>query len=269
MPDPLALSANTRHRGARRARRTRATRAAGRGPRAVGRLDGLPAGRRPIVRVSTARPMEVAVSRGSRRTSASASRDPAWRTSCRTSSTSSARSLPLATPDARDYARSGRSRWELEGANRGRADSPSRPSWPAPVSSIIDGHPASPGADHPSRSDARDRGRPLSSRVSGIVSWRSRNRAPMNPTDRASGPRLLAELKARCGDLARVRDRLRPRATYEATRRQVDTYFSVQRGRLKLREVAGRPAELIYYERSDLATVKPSQVYLASTEDPF
>ena len=90
----------------------------------------------------------------------------------------------------------------------------------------------------------------------------------MNPTDRASGPRLLAELKARCGDLARVRDRLRPRATYEATRRQVDTYFSVQRGRLKLREVAGRPAELIYYERSDLATVKPSQVYLASTEDP-
>ena len=91
----------------------------------------------------------------------------------------------------------------------------------------------------------------------------------MNPTDRASGPRLLAELKARCGDLARVRDWLRPRATFEATRRQVDTYFSVQRGRLKLREVAGRPAEVIYYERSDLAAVKPSRVYLASTEDPF
>jgi adenylate cyclase, class 2 len=91
---------------------------------------------------------------------------------------------------------------------------------------------------------------------------------PMTPTDHASGPRLLAELKARCGDLARVRERLRPRATYEATRRQVDTYFSVQRGRLKLREVAGRPAELIYYERSDLAAVKPSRVYLASTEDP-
>lgn len=90
----------------------------------------------------------------------------------------------------------------------------------------------------------------------------------MTPEDRASGPRLLAELKARCGDLARVRDRLRPRATYEATLHQVDTYFSVQRGRLKLREVAGRPAELIYYERPDLAAVKPSRVYLARTEDP-
>jgi len=90
----------------------------------------------------------------------------------------------------------------------------------------------------------------------------------MNPPDRASGPRLLAELKARCGDLGRVRDRLRPRATWEATLRQVDTYFSVQGGRLKLREVAGQPAELIYYERSDLAAVKPSRVYLASTEDP-
>jgi adenylate cyclase, class 2 len=90
----------------------------------------------------------------------------------------------------------------------------------------------------------------------------------MTPPDRASGPRLLAELKARCSDLARVRDRLRPRATYEATLHQVDTYFSVQRGRLKLREVAGHPATLIYYERSDLAAVKPSRVYLESTEDP-
>ena len=90
----------------------------------------------------------------------------------------------------------------------------------------------------------------------------------MTSTDRASGPRLLAELKARCGDLGLVRDRLRGRATHEATVRQVDTYFSLQRGRLKLREVAGREAQLIYYERSDLAAVKPSHVYLAAAEDP-
>ena len=85
--------------------------------------------------------------------------------------------------------------------------------------------------------------------------------------DQGSGPRLLVELKAQCSDLSAVRGRLRPRATHEATLRQVDTYFSVPRGRLKLREVAGRPAQLIYYERPDLADVKASKVSLASVED--
>src|SRR5207302_1105713 len=83
MPDPLALSANTRHRGARRARRTTATRAAG-------------AGRAP----PAIRP------------------DPA-------------------VPDG--------SSW----MHRGGGTLHPRPSWPAPVGSIIDGHPASPGADQP------------------------------------------------------------------------------------------------------------------------
>jgi len=83
----------------------------------------------------------------------------------------------------------------------------------------------------------------------------------------ASGQRLLAELKARCSDLARVRDRLRTRATHKATLRQVDTYFDVPHGRLKLREVAGARAELIYYERTDLTAVISSRVHLVSLGD--
>ncbi len=89
----------------------------------------------------------------------------------------------------------------------------------------------------------------------------------MDHTDRASGQRLVAELKARCGDPAAMRDRLRHRATHEATLRQVDTYFPVPRGRLKLREVAGHAAQLIRYERPDLAAVKSSRVSLVGIED--
>lgn len=85
----------------------------------------------------------------------------------------------------------------------------------------------------------------------------------MNPT---SGEHLLAELKARCPDLAAVRERLRGHGSHETTVRQVDTYFTVPRGRLKLRQVDGRPGQLIYYERPDFP-VKASHVHLASVED--
>lgn len=83
---------------------------------------------------------------------------------------------------------------------------------------------------------------------------------------RTSGEHLLAEVKARCDDLAPVRERLRGRGSYEATVHQIDTYFTVPRGRLKLREAAGQSAQLIYYERPDLP-VKASHVHLAVIED--
>lgn len=79
--------------------------------------------------------------------------------------------------------------------------------------------------------------------------------------------KLLAELKARSRDLGTVRDLLRGRATHEATLRQVDTYFAVPQGRLKLREVEGRRDQLVYYERPDLPDVKSSRVILATIED--
>jgi predicted adenylyl cyclase CyaB len=64
-----------------------------------------------------------------------------------------------------------------------------------------------------------------------------------------------------------VRAKLEGRAVHEATLRQVDTYFVVPTGRLKLREVEGRRAQLVYYERPDLPDVKASRVLLANIED--
>lgn len=40
--------------------------------------------------------------------------------------------------------------------------------------------------------------------------------------------------------------------------RQTDTYFDVPRGRLKLRETAGFPAELVYYQRDEAGGLRPS-----------
>jgi predicted adenylyl cyclase CyaB len=94
----------------------------------------------------------------------------------------------------------------------------------------------------------------------------TRSTSESSTTD--SGEKLLAELKARCADLAPVRAILERRAQHETTTRQTDTYFHAPRGRLKLREVDGRPAQLIFYERPDVADVKTSQVSLAIVPHP-
>ncbi len=83
----------------------------------------------------------------------------------------------------------------------------------------------------------------------------------------APDEKVLAELKARCRELGTVKAELQGRAVHEATLRQVDTYFVAPTGRLKLREVEGRRAQLVYYERPDLADVKASRVLLANVED--
>jgi adenylate cyclase class IV len=48
---------------------------------------------------------------------------------------------------------------------------------------------------------------------------------------------------------------------------QLDTYFKVPRGRLKLREQDGA-AELIYYERSDESIERESQYRIVPIDDP-
>lgn len=48
-----------------------------------------------------------------------------------------------------------------------------------------------------------------------------------------------------------------------ATLRQIDTYFHVEKGRLKLREIEGEKSQLIFYVRPDAAEVKRSD-YLIS-----
>ncbi|MEM1128423.1 MAG: class IV adenylate cyclase [Bacteroidota bacterium] len=77
-----------------------------------------------------------------------------------------------------------------------------------------------------------------------------------------SGSFLNIEIKARCADLALPRRVLRARgARFVGEDHQVDTYFKVPSGRLKLREGTVERA-LIYYQRPDQPGPKPSEVVL-------
>jgi predicted adenylyl cyclase CyaB len=76
------------------------------------------------------------------------------------------------------------------------------------------------------------------------------------------------ELKARDPDPARsLQASLDRGAEDHGWLQQLDTYFKVPRGRLKLREQDGA-AELIYYERSDEAIERESNYRIAPVEDP-
>lgn len=77
------------------------------------------------------------------------------------------------------------------------------------------------------------------------------------------------ELKARCADLERA---AQAAAAIGATRagelQQLDTYFKFDHGRLKLRETAGRGAELIAYERADDPALRNSDYYVIPISHP-
>jgi predicted adenylyl cyclase CyaB len=63
--------------------------------------------------------------------------------------------------------------------------------------------------------------------------------------------RVSVEIKARCSDPARVRAVLKShKAVFKGLDHQVDTYFCVPSGRLKLRE-GNIESVLIYYRRAD------------------
>lgn len=74
----------------------------------------------------------------------------------------------------------------------------------------------------------------------------------------------LVELKARVDDLNIIRKKLFALgAQYTGTYQQIDYYFEVARGRLKLREVKeDSESKLIYYERANVAGPKGSSVYI-------
>ncbi len=77
------------------------------------------------------------------------------------------------------------------------------------------------------------------------------------------------ELKARLHDpdAARaVAERLCPGAPQ--IERQIDTYFLSRHGRLKLREITGRGAWLVTYERPDRIEAKASDYLLVPVTDP-
>ena len=76
------------------------------------------------------------------------------------------------------------------------------------------------------------------------------------------------ELKARVSSLATVRKAAEQIATERLdTQRQVDTYFHCPNGRLKLREIDGQPAQLVWYARPDQEGPKASDYQLVPVAD--
>jgi adenylate cyclase class 2 len=79
---------------------------------------------------------------------------------------------------------------------------------------------------------------------------------------------LSIELKARCADLGSVRERCEALGgEQDEADRQIDTYFSVRHGRLKLRESLRLGTELIYYARADVAGARESHYDVYAVED--
>jgi len=73
---------------------------------------------------------------------------------------------------------------------------------------------------------------------------------------------FIVEIKARCTRQAKIRSLLQERsARFVGKDHQIDTYFRVQKGRLKLREGTIEQT-LIYYERADKQGAKASHVEL-------
>ena len=80
---------------------------------------------------------------------------------------------------------------------------------------------------------------------------------------------LNIEIKATFSNQKHIRETLKSRnADFIGTDHQLDTYFNVRRGRLKLRE-GNIENYLIYYEREDIEGPKKSKVILyKTTPDP-
>jgi len=76
------------------------------------------------------------------------------------------------------------------------------------------------------------------------------------------------ELKTKYANHTSARNKLRALGAKEQTPMvQVDTYFCVATGRLKLREMADR-AELIWYQRADVKRTRDSRYTLVKVADP-
>jgi len=82
--------------------------------------------------------------------------------------------------------------------------------------------------------------------------------------------KTLVELKAQIPDREHVRRLLIDNGgEYVGRYHQVDTYFKVPKGRLKIRELIGlKKAHLIFYEREDVRDPKESKVWKVNIEDP-
>lgn len=79
---------------------------------------------------------------------------------------------------------------------------------------------------------------------------------------------LNIEIKAQCPNPGQVRDFLQQQgANFKGIDHQIDTYFNVPDGRLKLRQ-GNIEQNLIFYRRSDSTTPKASDINLVPAEHP-
>ena len=77
------------------------------------------------------------------------------------------------------------------------------------------------------------------------------------------------ELKSAYDSLAKAKRIARAMgAVHKGTLRQVDTYFNVRSGRLKLREIDGGEFELIYYKRANRKTSRYSDYRIVPLTEP-
>jgi predicted adenylyl cyclase CyaB len=86
---------------------------------------------------------------------------------------------------------------------------------------------------------------------------------------KSSNNHRMVELKARTKDHEKLRKKLSELGSkHVGTFHQIDVYFEVPEGRLKLREVEGsNNAELIYYERENIAGPKQDEAFLLKVQD--
>ena len=92
----------------------------------------------------------------------------------------------------------------------------------------------------------------------------------MSTQIRSKTEQTLVESKAKIDDIDLTRKKLTTlNAEHVGTFRQIDTYFAVPKGRLKLRETGDQEkAELVYYEREDVTTPKRSDVFILKVQKP-
>jgi len=81
---------------------------------------------------------------------------------------------------------------------------------------------------------------------------------------------IPVELKAKMKDVKEVKRRLSLLgAQHIGSFHQIDTYFKVHQGRLKIRETEKRDSgEIIFYERPDVPNIKKSHVLLIQVQPP-
>jgi predicted adenylyl cyclase CyaB len=96
-------------------------------------------------------------------------------------------------------------------------------------------------------------------------------RLPYEVLPHSAGDRMNRnlEIKARVEDTESMRRRVEAMAdSGPVVIRQVDTFFKCSEGRLKLREVPGADAELIFYDRPDSTEPAESRYSVISVSDP-